>query len=82
MRYVFQLFGAELRENVNKNGGLRVANLRWSTLSLLAQVLPNLFYSTSLALAASAFRLSSRNTAFRDSLILFPSRPMHFTKIC
>ena len=53
----------------------------WSISSLLDQ-LPNLFYSTSLALAASALRLSSRSTAFRDSLILLPSRPMHFTSIC
>src|ERR1051326_740349 len=42
------------------------------------------FYSPppSLWLAASALRFSSRSTALRESLILLPSRPMHFTRIC
>src|SRR5437762_9130616 len=40
------------------------------------------FYSPSLWLAASALRFSSRRTALRESLILLPSRPMHFTRIC
>lgn len=57
------------------------ANL-WGTTVSRSDSSAGYVYSASPALAASVLRLSSLSTALRESLILLPSLPMHFTIIC